>query len=81
MPPTVKVDVIAVTNIAIIVEFRLITPAIDKVRTAERLPLIIPHMSPITSLQNEAIVAEFLIKFIDSFAPLIPDIFRYLHHI
>ena len=71
LPPTVMVEVRAVTIIAIKVLFRLIIPANERVSTADRLPLTIPQISPITSLQKEAIVAEFLIKPIASLAPFI----------
>ena len=69
LPPTVKDDIIAETIIDDIVTLSFINVAKLIAIIAPNAPLIIPQISPITSLQTLDTLTEFLIISKDSLAP------------
>lgn len=66
LPPTVKLEMKAVNKTDIMLKLMLVELLTDIARTAPMEPLIIPQISPITSLQILEILLEFLSK------PIVP---------
>ena len=71
LPPTVKLEMKAVNKTDIMLKLMLVELLTDIARTAPMEPLIIPQISPITSLQILEILLEFLSKPIVSLPPFI----------
>ena len=71
LPPTVKLDIKAVSKTDMMLKLILVELLMDIAKTAPIEPLIIPQISLITSLQILEILLEFLSKPIVSLPPFI----------